>query len=309
MGIIVNKYKQNFFRRYDKDPAIPYYSAADFPGLVCERGTFKNSAGDEICYFKYYYENHDKDKLILFCHGLGPGHTAYLAEIETFCRANYRVLTLDYAGCGESGGERLTSVNAPTRDVMELLEHLGIAEETVPVGHSLGGYTALNAVRLLPNAHKAVILSGFADVSDLMMGFVKLHLLANCVQRYEKKLLPQYGGADNFAYLASAQDRILWIHSSDDPVVNYKYNGGKVKKIKNPNVRVVTAENKKHNPQYARAALDDMNAWLGEYYKLVNEKKLVTPDEKKAFFADKPISRMTAQDPDVYAEILRFIED
>lgn len=308
MGIVVKKYKENFCQRFDKDPAIPFYSGDDFENLVCERGAFKNSAGEDICFFTYYYQGYRPEKLILFCHGLGPGHTAYLAEIETLCRAGYRVLTLDYAGCGGSGGERLTSVNAPTRDVTELTEHLKITEEIIPVGHSLGGYTALNAVRLLPNAHKAVVISGFIGVSDLMMGFVKLRLLANSVKRYEKKLMPQYGKADNLAYLASAKDKILWIHSSDDPVVNYKHNGGKVKKLNNPNVRVITAENKKHNPQYAREALDDMNAWLGEYYKLVNEKKLVTLEEKKAFFDDKPISRMTKQDPAVYSEIFDFLE-
>ena len=149
-----------------------------------------------------------------------------------------------------------------TRDVTELTEHLKITEEIIPVGHSLGGYTALNAVRLLPNAHKAVVISGFIGVSDLMMGFVKLRLLANSVKRYEKKLMSQYGGADNLAYLASAKDKILWIHSSDDPVVNYKHNGGKVKKLNNPNVRVITAENKKHNPQYAREALGDRVNYL-----------------------------------------------
>ena len=50
-----------------------------------------------------------------------------------------------------------------------------------------------------------------------------------------------------------------------------------------------------------------MNEWMGNYYRLVREKQLDTPEAQKAYFADKPAARMTAQDPAVVDEILRFI--
>ena len=308
MGIVVNTYKKNFLQRYDKDEAIPYYSAADFPGLACAAGSFESSAGVQIAYFTYRYGGYDEKKLVLFCPGMGPGHTAYLAEIETLCRAGYRVLTLDYTGCGASGGERMTSVNAPVRDAMELLDLLKPAEEIVPVGHSLGGYTALSVANLLPAVTRAVVISGFVSIADEMMGFVKLRLLAGSVGRFEKKLDPRYGAVDNRKYLKSTTDRILWIHSTDDPMVNYKYNAGRVRKIARPNVRLLTVEGKKHNPQYTGEALATMNAWMGEYYRLVREKQLETLEARRAYFADKPIGRMTAQDPAVWDEILGFIK-
>ena len=307
MGLIVNTYKKNFLRRFDKDEAIPYYAPADFEGLVCEEGSFDDSAGVRIAYFTYRYAGYDESKLVLFCPGMGPGHTAYLAEIETLCRAGYRVLTLDYTGCGASGGERLPSVNAPVRNATELLDLLQPREEIIPVGHSLGGYTALCVAHLLPIVTRAVVLSGFVSISDEMMGFVKLRLLANAVKRYEKKLDPRLGALDNRAYLKTTTDRILWIHSTDDPMVNYKYNAGRVLKIANPNVTVITAEGKKHNPQYTSEALSTMNAWMGEYYRRVREKELDTPEARRGYFADKPIGRMTAQDPAVFDEVLRFI--
>ena len=43
MCVITNTYKKMFLQRYDKDPAIPYYSASDFPGLECEEGSFRNT--------------------------------------------------------------------------------------------------------------------------------------------------------------------------------------------------------------------------------------------------------------------------
>ncbi len=308
MGFVVNQYQKNFLQRFDKDVAIPYFSPADFPGLFCEESSFHNTEGIKIRYFIYRYEEFDPGKLILFCPGIGPGHTAYLAEIETICRAGYRVLTLDYIGCGASDGERLFSVNAPTRDALELLSRLRPQEEVIPVGHSLGGYTALNLARLSPTIKRAVILSGFISIADEMMGFVKFRLLANRVKRFEQKLDPRYGSPDNRSYLASTTDDILWIHSTDDPMVNYKYNAGRLSKMQNPHLRLITVEQKKHNPQYAPDALRTMNDWIGTYNRLVQENKLATVEARKAYFADKPIRQMTAQDPAIWEEILRFIK-
>ena len=307
MGLITDMYRKNFLQRYDKDEAVPYGCAADYPGLVCEQDSFRNSLDVQVQYFIYHYAEYNRNRLILFCPGLGPGHTAYLSEIETLCRAGYRVLTFDCTGCGESGGERLPSTNAPARDAMELLDLLKPQEEIIPVGHSLGGYTALSLANLLPSVTRAVVISSFVSISDEMMGFMKLRLLANRVKRYEKKLDSRYGAIDNRRYLASTTDKILWIHSTDDPMVNYRYNAGQVLKIGNPNVRVITVENKKHNPQYSAEALETMNEWMGNYYRLVREKQLDTPEARKAYFADKPAARMTAQDPAVVDEILRFI--
>ena len=91
------------------------------------------------------------------------------------------------------------------------------------------------------------------------------------------------------------------------PCGGLQTNAVPVLRIGNPNVRVITEEHKKHNPQYAAEALDTMNDWMGEYYRLVREKQLETLEAKQAYFADKPIARMTAQDPAVYKEILDFI--
>ena len=308
MGILTNIYKKSFLKRYDADEAIPYHGCADFPGLICEDGSFRNSSGVTIRYFFFFYEGYRENKLILFCPGMGAGHIEYYAEVEALCRAGWRVLTLDYTGCGESGGERLPSCNAPAKDAAELLDHLKPQEEIIPVGHSLGGYTALNLARLLPEVRRAVIISGFVSISDELMGVVKLRPIADRIKHYEKKLDPRLGSADNRAYLASTQDRLLWIHSTDDPVVNYKYNAGQVLQIGNPYVKVVTVEHKKHTPHYSAEAIQKMNAWMGGYYRLCKEKKLNTLAEKQAFFADKPIGQMTEQDPAVYGEILRVLE-
>ncbi len=300
-------YKKLLLKRYDKDDATPYYGAADFPELCREEDFFENSENVRIRYYLYRYAPQEAGPLILFCPGVGPGHTAYLREIETLCRAGYRVLTLDYTGCGASGGERLPSLNAPTRDAFELLERLRPSGEVVPVGHSLGGYTALNLARLAPEIKRAVVLSGFSGVADLLPGFVKLPPLARRIERYEAEICPRFASSENLAFLAQTTDRILWIHSKDDPTVPYRTTAGRVAGLGNPNVRVITVEDKKHNPQYTAEAVKQMNAWIGRYTLLVKTGRLNTPEKRRAYFSDKPIERMTEPDPAVFAEILRFI--
>ena len=45
---------------------------------------------------------------------------------------------------------------------------------------------------------------------------------------------------------------------------------------------------------YSTEALEKMNTWIGTYNRLIKEKQLKTTEEKKAYFADKPIGEMTA---------------
>ena len=307
MGLIVNLYKNNFLQRFDKDPAIPYYSANDFPGLLCKENVFDNSLNIKVHYFVYSYKEYRQDKIILFCPGIGPGHTAYLSEIDYLCKNGFKVITLDYTGCGASEGERLPSVNQPTKDIIELLGRLDLQNEVILVGHSLGGYSALNVINLTNSIHKAVIISGFIDIASEMVGFVKLRCLANKVKRFENKLNPEFKDINNWSYLKNTDNQLLFLHSIDDQMVNFKFNTQKVMAIKNTNIKVLTYKGRKHNPNYSLEAVDYMNQSIGGYNYLVSKNELKTLEEKQAYFADKPISKMTEQDPKVWEEIINFI--
>lgn len=307
MGLI-KLYKDNFLQRQDKDPAIPYYSHNDFPDLIYEENSFTNSLGIKLNYFFYSYKGYDPNKIVFFCHGLEPGHTAYLTEIELLCKSGYKVLTMDYTGCGSSEGETLPSINRPAKDVIELLDYLKLKEEIVLIGHSLGGYTALTVINQTSSIKKAVIISGFVTIASEMLGFVKLHILANVFQRYENKLNPDYKKVNNWKYLKKTNDNILFFHSTDDTMVKYKYNTGKVAKIKNPCLRIYTYEGKKHNPNYSKEGLEYMNMAMGGYFQSLRDGKLTTLEERKQYFADKPIGKMTDQDKDVWKIILDFIK-
>ena len=67
MGIISYFYKKSFLIRYDKDPAIPYFSVGDFAGMQVEKNVFINSKGEEIHYFFYYYKDPKPNIVAIFC--------------------------------------------------------------------------------------------------------------------------------------------------------------------------------------------------------------------------------------------------
>ena len=307
MCIITGIYKKKMLCRYDKDGFTPYLSAEDYKGLHCEKGTFLNSAGHFVAYFTYYYDNCDSDKLVLFCHGLAPGHTAYFREIEYLCAQGLKVLALDYTGCDSSEGKSTVSMYRATRDVTELIDRLSPKEEIVIVGHSFGAFTALNVIRLTPRIKRGVIMSGFLAIKPAMKFFTKSGLFAAIIDRYERRLDREMAAGDNLEYLKSTGDELLFVASEDDPVVAFDTGTGIAETVDNPNLRFLIASGKGHLPHYTDEALDYMHETIGRFNLLVKQKKLVTFEEKKAYFADKSVYKMTDLDDGVMGAIIEFI--
>lgn len=307
MGIISKLYLKNFLHRYDKEVGVPYYSYQDFEGLNREDYSFKNSRGTDIRYFYYYYPNYKIDKAILFCHGLGPGHTAYLAEIETLCKRGYKVLTLDYTGSGESGGSSMISLTEPTRDAIDLLDHLKLKEEIIIMGHSLGGFTALNVINLRKELQKAVILSGFLSSSSLISSVIKNKFIVSRILKYERKINPQYSQIDNDEYLKNINDKLFFIQSIDDAIVPYSIGLGTVELINNKNIQTKKMNDRKHNPNYTDEAVKYMNEVFGKYNYLLKKKEIKTDAQKIEYFKDVSIAKLTEQDQSLFDEIINFI--
>jgi hypothetical protein len=79
-------YRGNVFLRKDVDGSIFYFSPSDFDGLVCEPFPFKSFAGVNLSGYVYYYGEQSKTRLLVFDHGMGAGHRAYMKEIELLAR-------------------------------------------------------------------------------------------------------------------------------------------------------------------------------------------------------------------------------
>ena len=306
--MFIGLYKKLLLKRYDKDGIIPYYSYKDFLGLNVEEHHFVNSKNINIAYFIYNYSYYKDDKVIIFCHGIGPGHTAYLAEINMLTKAGFRVIALDYTGCDCSGGDSMISINEPTRDIIDLINHLKLKQEIVFVGHSLGAYSIINVLRCQNIKSKAVVISPFINLEDQIKVFVKSKMVTKSILKYEAKIEPDYFIKDFLEYLKTTDNKMLFIQSKDDNIVPFEKNLKVVEELNNPNIQCLILDKRGHNPNYTEEAVAYMNKTFIEYNSLVKKKKLKTVEEKKNYFKDKSINKMTEQDEEVFKDIIEFIQ-
>lgn len=307
MGICSHVYVKKFVCRYDKEVGVPYYVAEDFKGLHREAYSFNNSERIEIHYFYYYYDNYQTDKIVLFCPGLGPGHCSYMAEIETLAKRGYKVLTIDYTGCGESKGKHLGSMNAPTRDVMELLDYLKLDKEIIMMGHSLGGFTSLKVLSLRNEIKKAVVMAPILAIEPMVLRASKSKFITYWVLKYERKVGKAYDKIDLPKYLGNIDKDILFISSVDDPMVPYETSLKIAEDTHNPHIQIIKMEGRKHNPNYTEAAVNYMAEVFGDFNRRVMDKKITSDEERIAYFKDASIARLTEQDQTLFDQIVAFI--
>ena len=307
MGPISKVYIQKFVCRYDKEVGVPYYSAEDFKDYKREAYTFNNSKGIEIHYFFYYYNNYRTDRIILFCPGLGPGHASYMAEIETLAKRGYKILTIDYTGCGESKGEYMGSLNFPTKDVMELLDLLKLEQEIIIMGHSLGGFTALKVASLRKEIAKVVVMSPILDIKPMILRASKSKFITYWIMKYEQRVAKEYNKIDVPKYLGTTTDSILFIQSIDDPMVPYETSLKIAEDANNPHIETIKMEGRKHNPNYTEEAVQYMNQVFGAFNRRVMDKKIASDEERINYFKDVSIARLTEQDQKLFDQIFDFI--
>jgi pimeloyl-ACP methyl ester carboxylesterase len=108
-------------------------------------GTTRSADGVEI-----HYEARGSGKTALvFVHCWSCDRHLWDGQLETFA-GDYRVVTLDLAGHGESGRDRKAwTIEAFGDDVAAVAQRLEL-EHVILVGHSMGGSVILEAARRLP---------------------------------------------------------------------------------------------------------------------------------------------------------------
>jgi pimeloyl-ACP methyl ester carboxylesterase len=96
------------------------------------------------------------DTALVFLHGWCGDREYWKNQVDAFA-ADYRIVTLDQAGHGESGKDRkLWSVEGLAGDVEAVVKALGL-KRVILVGHSMGGPVALLAAKRMPGTVVAVI--------------------------------------------------------------------------------------------------------------------------------------------------------
>jgi len=309
-------YKGMAHTRCDDTETVFYFSAEDFEGLHKEAYSFKASAGHILQGYIYNYDSPIEGRIVVFDHGLGGGHRAYMKEIEMLCRHGYTVFAYDHTGCMESGG---ASTNGMAQSLCDLNDCITVLKadarfadmDISVIGHSWGGFSALNICALHPEVSHIVVLSGFVSVKEIVNSFFSglMKVYRKAVMALEKEANPNFVGYDAVSSLGKTSAKVLLIYSADDKLCR-KNNYDILKSALGgrENIRFMLLENRGHNPNYT----DDAVKLLGEFAHARAElakKKGISKEDKARFAASFDWDKITAQDEAVWNEIFSCLNE
>jgi len=314
---ILRIYRRNLFVRNDNADGIFYFSPEDFPGLQAHPYTFRARAGHELKGYFYHYPDPIPGRVLVFDHGMGNGHRAYMREIETLARAGFLVFSYDHTGCMASGGESCNGFAQSLSDLDACMEALkaekGLEGFSFSVmGHSWGGFSTMNITALHPEITHVVSMSGFVSVKRIVEqtfdGILKLYRKA--ILALERQANGKYTAFDAVESLKGTDAKVLLIYSEDDPVVKKTaHYDPLLRDLKGKeDIRFHLEQGKAHNPSYTAEAVKYKDSFFGELTKLRKRGTKVSPEERKAFMESYDWRRMTTQDEKVWDLIVSHLK-
>ena len=312
MNFMEKQYRSNLFIRNDNPNGIFYFTAADFPGLQTYAYDFKSQMGHDLKGWFYCYESPIPGRLVVFDHGMGNGHLAYMREMEMLAKAGFLVYSYDHTGCMASGGESTNGFAQSLKDLDDCITALkkepALQDRTISVmGHSWGGFSTMNIASLHPEITHVVSMSGFISVKrmleQIMPGLLKG--VRKSLYQLESNSNPDYVDFDALQTLDNTTAKVLLIASSDDKVVQKAHHFDVLKQALShrENIRFLLTENKGHNPAYTCDAVRYKDDFFAAFQKAVKEKQLQTPEEQAEFMRRYDWYAMTVQDMDVWNRI------
>jgi pimeloyl-ACP methyl ester carboxylesterase len=313
---VVNSYKGMMHTRCDDTETVYYFSADDFQGLYKEEYTFTAKAGHTLKGYFYRYDNCKEGRLIVFDHGFGGGHRAYMKEIEKLCRHGYLVFSYDHTGCMESGGDSPNGLAQSLCDLNDCITAIKADERFAAMdisvmGHSWGAFSTLNIAALYPEISHIVAMCGFVSVEEMMKTFFAgpLKGYRRAVLELERESNPDFFGFNAVKSLSDSNVKALLIYSEDDALCRRThYDILKEGLAGKENVRFLLVKNKGHNPNYTEEAVKLLGEFSKARAKLLKKKNL-SAEEKKRFVESFDWDKMTVQDEEIWNKILEHLDD
>lgn len=311
------KFTDMIYTRADDTGAVFYFSAADFPGLHSAHYPVASCLGHTLSGYFYWCDGYREDRLVVFEHGMGSGHTGYMTEIALLCAHGFRVFAYDHTGCMESGGSDTGGFAQSLIDCNDVIKALRADPDYADlqisvIGHSWGGLSAVNIAALHPDITHIVALAPPISTPQLIT-----HMVPPSLKKYavrfsdeERKKKPAYYDFDARESLTKTNAHILILHSADDKVVAAAYHFDLLRAALSgrDNIRFVELHGKAHNPNYTEDSVQYKDAFFAEYQRAMKKKQLRTDAQKSAFKARWDWRRMTAQDNDVWAIIFETLD-
>lgn len=309
-------YRKNLFVRQDNDGGLFYFAPGDFPGLQSYAFGFRAKAGHDLNGYFYCYPDPIPGRLVVFDHGMGNGHRAYMREIERLCRMGYLVYSYDHTGCMTSGGEGCNGFATSLSDLDACISALRQMPELQDrrisvVGHSWGGFSTMNISALHPEITHVVSMSGFVSVerivSQTFSGILSPYRAA--IMKLERSANPDYVDFCAVKSLKNTKAKVLLIYSDDDKTVSKEQHCDKLRRALEgrENIRFLIVTGKNHNPSYTADAVRYKDAFFAAYQKGLGRCR--TEQDKRAFMDRYDWWRMTEQDDAVWNEIAAHLKN
>lgn len=314
---ILKIYKNTLIKRHDPNGTLFYFGKDDFEGLMCEDFSFLGDRGQRLNGHFYYRGEKRTDRLIIFDHGMGCGHVAYMREIELLVTRGYTVFSYDHTGTRSSEGENIVGFSQSLSDLDFCINAIrAIPEYTNTdisvIGHSWGGFSTMNIPALHPEITHVVALSGFISPKQMQQQVFKglLSLYRKAVWREEVTPLGKYAEYDARVSLADVPTKALIIHSKDDAVVSFDMHFGELRRTfaDDPRISFIEMDGRGHNPNYTDDAKAYESACVRDLRAKMKRKELNTPEAKAQFQASYDWWRMTEQDTLLWDKIVEFLE-
>ena len=315
---IIEKKFAEVLGRYDGDPSIKYNHINDFENLKSETFDVK---GDHNIMLKgkfYYYDEFKADKLIVFDHGIGAGHEAYLNEIEYLAKSGFSVYAYDHTGCALTMGEGILGFAQGINDLDHVLTTLKNDDrfKGLPLkimGHSWGAYSCMNVCALHEEVSHVVSLAGFLSAKSLSEQYIPKAFLKYSKEVMDRERLhnPKYADMDAIDSLLKSKAKLLHLQSRDDVKVKFDLSCEiMMDKLKErPNTEFIVLDGHNHDPQRTKAAKIANEEMLNELNKLNKKNKLADKAAQESFKAKYNWNQIYEQDPEVWSKIINFLNN
>ena len=275
-----------------------------------------------------YIYGMERDKgLIIWSHGIGCGHEAYLEQILWLADNGWRVFAYDGTGCGESEGSGSRGL---TQSALDLKAALDLTERdlrlagmpTFLVGHSWGGYAVGAVLNDNYRLRAAVSISGYADPAEMtdagaeeLIGKAGSTLLHPFVWCYNRLLFGRDYGLNAAAGISHTNIPVLVLHGEHDTDVSYDRCSiiSKRDQITNPDAtfETITGEYADHNSFFVS---DEANAYRKEReaaYEALRESRggSLSDADKEAFRAETDRAMYNQCNEELMTRISSFLTE
>ncbi len=304
--------KLAFQRRFDAHPQLKYFTIKDFPEFDFDAVEFKNKQGVTLRGGFYYDDRlQPHQKLIVFTHGIGPGHQAYTHLIMEFVRKGFIVFAYDNMGCGLSDGKTIKGMPQAIDDLASALTYLfKTTYASLPIsvmGHSWGAYASIRAAKMNFPVQHIISIAPFNDVSEMLGKYISWIRIFKPIVRVITWLSFGFIGVlSTETIIRQTKIKTLIIAGEKDDDIPLKGNYEQFIKNQNPLVTIYLAKKHRHNPYLSfRAENYVIDKILQGTLEMATEKDQI---KKDTFFKSLDYQWVGEHDQAIIERIENFIK-